>query len=83
MSEKYAFWVTLRPQSDCCCQGEAKLHILDFKTTWLELKKPCQTATAQGEAKQRIYNLKNTSPPQSWSQAVVCISAPRMYPLSG
>ena len=57
MSEKYQFWVTLRPQLDCCCQGEAKLHILHFKTTWLELKKPCQTAAAQGEAEQRIYNL--------------------------
>ena len=35
-SEKYAFWVTLRPQSDCCRQGEAKVRILNFKTTWSE-----------------------------------------------
>ena len=64
MSEKYAFWVTLRPQSDRCCQGEAKVHILDFKTTWLELKKPCQTAAVQDEAEQRIYNLKKYHHPR-------------------
>ena len=57
MSEKYAFWVTLRPKSDCCCQGEAKGHILDYKTTWIQLKKPSQTAAVQGEAEQRLYNL--------------------------
>ena len=33
MSEKYAFWVTLRPQSDRCRQGEAEVCILDFKNT--------------------------------------------------
>ena len=52
-SEKYPSWVTLRPQSDRCCRGEAEL---------------------------RIYNLKKTSPTQSRSQAVVCVSTPRMYP---
>ena len=83
MIEKYAFWVTLRPQSNGCSQGEAKVHILDFKTTWLELKKPCQTFAVQGKAEQGIYNLKKTSPPQSQSQAVVCVSTPRMYPRSG
>ena len=31
MSEKYAFWVTLRPQLDRYRQGEAEAHILDFK----------------------------------------------------
>ena len=44
MSEKYACWVTLRPQSDCCHQGEAKVRILDFKTIWSEFQKPSQTA---------------------------------------
>ena len=58
MSEKYTFWVTLRPQSDRCCQGEAEVYILDFKTTWLELKKPCQTAAMQGKAEHRIYNIQ-------------------------
>ena len=43
MSEKYSFWVTLRPQSDRCCQGEAEVRILDFKTTWSEFRKPSQT----------------------------------------
>ena len=37
----------------------------------------------RGKAKLRIYNLKKTSPPQSRSQAVVCVSPPRMYPRSG
>ena len=63
MSEKYAFWVTLRPQSDCCHQGEAKIRILDFKTTWLEFQKPSQNAAMQGEAELRILDLKTT-----WSE---------------
>ena len=37
----------------------------------------------QGEAELCTYNLKKTSPPQSRSQAVVCVSTPRMYPRSG
>ena len=44
-SEKYSFWVTLRPQSDCCCGGEAEVRILDFKTTWSEFQRGSQTAT--------------------------------------
>ena len=42
-------------------------------------QEPCQTAATGGKAELRIYNLKKTSPPQSWSQAVVCVSTPRMY----
>ena len=49
-SEKYAFLVTLRPQSDRCRQGEAEVHILDFKTTRSEIQKASQTATEQGKA---------------------------------
>ena len=52
MSEKYAFWVTLRPQSDHCREGEAEVRIIDFKTTWSEFQKPSQTAATQGEAHQ-------------------------------
>ena len=40
-SEKYAFWITLRPQSDHCRQGKAEVCILDFKTTWSEFQKAC------------------------------------------
>ena len=36
MSEKYASWVTLRPQWDRCRRGEAEVRILDFQTTWSE-----------------------------------------------
>ena len=57
MSEKYASWVTLRPQWDRCCRGEAEVRILDFETTWSEFQKPCQTAAVRGEAELRIYNL--------------------------
>ena len=46
MSEKYAFWVTLRPQWDCCRQGKAKVRIFNFKTTWSEFQRPSQTAPA-------------------------------------
>ena len=42
-----------------------------------------QTATERGEAELHIYNLKKTSPPQSQSQKVVCVSTARMYPQSG
>ena len=42
MSEKYTFWVTLRPQSDCCRRGEAEVRILYFKTTWSEFQKASQ-----------------------------------------
>ena len=44
-SEKYASLVTLRPQWDRCRRGEAKVRILDFKTTGSEFHKPSQTAT--------------------------------------
>ena len=82
MSEKYAFWITLRPQSDRCRRGEAEVRILDFKTTWSEFQKANQTATEQGNA-ERISNQNVCSPPQIRSQAVVCISTPRKYPRSG
>ena len=82
MSEKYAFWITLRPQSDRCRRGEAEVRILDFKTTWSEFQKANQTATKQGNA-ERISKQNVCSSPQSRSKAVVCVSRPRMYPRSG
>ena len=60
MSEKYAFWVNLSPQSDSCCRVEAKVCILDFKTTWSEFQKASQTAAERGEAELRILNSKTT-----------------------
>ena len=36
MSEKYASWVTLRPQWDRCRRGEAKVRVFNIKTTWSE-----------------------------------------------
>ena len=48
MSEKYASWVTLRPQSDCSRRGEAEVRIFNFKTTWSEFQKPSQTAATLG-----------------------------------
>ena len=60
MSEKYAFWVTLRPQSDHCCRGEAEVRILDFETTWSEFQKATQTATEQGKAELCILDFKTT-----------------------
>ena len=44
-------------------QGEAKLRILDFKTTWSENQKPSQTAAKRGEAELRILDFKTT-----WSE---------------
>ena len=77
--------VTLRPQWDNCHRGEAKVGILNFKTTWSEIQKASQTATERRlylAGKFQIYSIF-TSPPQCWSQAVVCASTPRMYPRSG
>ena len=55
-SEKYASWVTLRAQLDCCRQGEAEVRIIKFKTTWSEFQMPSQTALA--EAKPRcVYSI--------------------------
>ena len=63
ISEKYAFWVTLRPQSDCCGRGEAEVRILNSKTTWSESQKVSQTVTEQGKAEQCIFDFKTT-----WSE---------------
>ena len=55
-NEKYAPWVIIRPQWDCCCRGEAEVRIIDFKTTWSEFQMPSQTAPA--EAKPRcVYSI--------------------------
>ena len=55
-SEKYAFWITLTPQLDRCCRGEAEVRIINFKTTWSEFQMPSQTAPA--EAKLRcVYSI--------------------------
>ena len=63
MCQKYASWVTLRPQWDHCRQGEVKVHILNFITTWSEFQKVSQTATEQGKAEQCIFDFKTT-----WSE---------------
>ena len=63
MSEKYAFWVILRPKSDRCRRGEAEVPILNFKTTWSEFQNSSQTAAERGEAELRILDLKAT-----WSE---------------
>ena len=63
MSEKYAFRVTLRPQSGHCRQGKAKIRTLDFKTIWFEFQMASQTVTEQGEAKFQIFDFKTT-----WSE---------------
>ena len=63
MSEKYSYWVTLKPQSDRCCQGKAEVRILDFKNTWSEFQKPSQTTAEQSVAELRIFHFKTT-----WSE---------------
>ena len=63
MCEKYAFWVTLRPQSDDSHWGKAEERILDFKTKWSEFQKASQTATKRGEAKLHILDFETT-----WSE---------------
>ena len=70
-----------KPSQTATERGEAELRILDFKNTWSDFQN--MTAAKWSEAELRLYNLKETSPPQSRSQAVVCVSTPRMYPRSG
>ena len=48
-SEKYASWVTLRPQWDRCRRGKAEVHLFDFKTKWSEFH-----CSLQGEAEVHI-----------------------------
>ena len=44
-------------------QGNAELHIINFKTTWSDFQKPSQTATEQSKAELRILDFKTT-----WSE---------------
>ena len=59
-SEKYASWVTLRPQWNRCRRGEAEVRIIDFKTMWSEFQKASQTTAERGEAELRVFNSKTT-----------------------
>ena len=79
-SEKYASWVNLTSQLDRCCRGEAEVRILDFKTIWSDFQMPSQITTDKAKLR---YMFRVSSPPQSRSKAVVCVSTPRMYPRSG
>ena len=47
MSEKYASWVTLRPQWDRCRLSEAEVRILDFKAIWSEFHQLPRVAPKQ------------------------------------
>ena len=51
------------PSQTAAEQGEAKLRILDFKTTWSEFQKSSQIAAKQGKAELRILDFKTT-----WSE---------------
>ena len=70
-----------KPSQTATERGKAELRILDFKNTWSDFQNT--TAAEWSQAEPRLYNLKETSPLLSWSQAVVCVSTPRMYPRSG
>ena len=52
-----------KPSQNATEKGEAKLFILDFKTSWSEFKKPNQTTAEQGKPELPILNSKTT-----WSQ---------------
>ena len=65
-SEKHAFWVTLRLLGPMQ-QGKAKLHTLHYQSR-------------QSRAVYIKTHFSVSLPPQFWSQAVVCVSIPRMYP---
>ena len=52
-----------KPSHTAAEREEAKLRVLDFKTTWSEFQKPSQTTTERGEAKLCILNFKT-----KWSE---------------
>ena len=52
-----------RPSQTAAERGEAKVRILDFKTTWSEVQRPIQTAAERGEAELHILDFKTT-----WSE---------------
>ena len=68
-SEKYAFLVTTRPLGSKRW-GEAELHTL-------------QDQERRSQATYTKTSFSVSSPLQCRSQAVVCVSTPRMYPRSG
>ena len=68
-SEKYAFLVTLKPWG---ALDEEKLYI-HYNIKGGEAKQAMNTKTS----------ISVSSPPQCWSQAIVCFSTPRMYPQGG
>ena len=68
-SEKYSFWFTLRPLGSMR-RGEAELHTLQYQARW-------------NQATYIKTQFSVSSPLQCRSQAVVCVSTPRMYPRSG
>ena len=86
------------PSCTAAEQGEAELRIFEFKTTWSEFQTPSQTTLAEAKPR-CVYSIlkphdqssryqvrilfRVSSPPQSRSKAVVCVSTPRMYPRSG
>ena len=49
-----------RPNQTAAERGEAKLCILNFKTTWSEFQQPSQTAFERGKAEPHILNFKTT-----------------------
>ena len=71
----------------CCCRCmPLSLHAAATATAVVaacRCHRQNQCISGRGEAELRMYNLKKTSPPQSRSQAVVCVSTPRKYPRSG
>ena len=68
-SEIYAFWVTLRHLWSMR-QGKVEINALQYFTrhSWSAFIKTHYSVS---------------SPPQCWSQAVVRVSTPRMYPQAG
>ena len=55
---RYTSRVTKKYSESCCGagRGEAKLRIFDFKTTWLEIQIPSQTAPA-GAKPRCVYSI--------------------------
>ena len=68
-----------------CVPGKAELHMINLKPRPLcnavlgEARWNQATYNWQSRNLLKIFDFRVSSPPRNWSQAVMCVSTPRMY----
>ena len=82
MGEKYAFWSPTDPSQTAAAKAKLRYVYSISKPHGQSFKSPVRLLSCEAKPSYVHTILKNI-PPQSRSQAVVCVSTPRMYPRSG